>query len=282
MAFEEIEILTASKTASHTGVSVGLVKIRNGKALLKINFRPHVFEEMGFAESDHFVPMLGTGEDYGMIRLQKNKGGKVRAKLREASHGARYFCVNLGQRPEFVDRAEKAVPCQWEKIDLATIEIVLPAWVDETNPSKPKRIAAEPPTVAAGRREAERMRAEAQAAVRRREESELRQVQSEMRKVVADALKDVPEFHPKLGLTVAEADVLGVLASRHGKLVSRDSLMTLIYGANADELPDDKIIDVWISKIRPKLPISVSIETVHGQGWRLKGDVKQLYAVVAA
>ncbi len=283
MAFEEIEIIeTSSASSHHTGVSAGLVKVRKGKALLKINLRPHVFKEMGFSEADHFVPMLGTGEDFGMIRLQKNKSGKLRAKLREAAHGAKYFCINLRHRPEFIDRAEKAVTCQWEKIDLTTIEIVLPEWTDETNPTKRKRIAAEPPQVAAGRRDAERMRQEAEEAQRRREEREQRGIESEMRKVVADALKDVPEFKTELKLTVAEADILGVLASRHGKLVTRDSLMTLVYGVDADELPEDKIIDVWISKIRPKLPLSVSIETIRGQGWRLKGDVKQLYAAVVA
>ncbi|ASY69367.1 winged helix-turn-helix domain-containing protein [Sinorhizobium fredii] len=282
MAFEEIEIIETSTASSHTGVSAGLTKVRNGKALLKINLRPHVFQEMGFSEHDHFVPMLGTGEDFGMVRLQKNKNGKLRAKHRSAAHGAQYFCISLRHRPEFVDRAEKAVPCQWEKIDLTTIEIVLPAWTDETNPTKRKRIAAEPPAIAAGRREAERMRQEAEEARRRRDELEQRGLEREMRKVVAEALKDVPEFKSELGLSKTEAEILAVLANRHGKLVSKESLMTLVYAADAEAVPDDKVIDVWICKIRPKLPISCMIETVRGQGWRLKGDVKQLYAVVAA
>lgn len=277
MAFEEIEIIETSTASSHTGVSAGLTKMRSGKALLKINLRPHVFQEMGFSENDHFVPMLGTGEDFGMIRLQKNKSGKLRAKLRSAAHNAQYFCISLRHRPEFVDRAEKAVPCQWEKIDLTTIEIVLPAWTDETNPNKRKRIAAEPPAVAAGRREAERLRLEQEEAARRREQLEQRGIEAEMRKVVADALKDVPEFRSELGLSKTEAEILAVLAKRHGKLVTKESLMTLIYSGEADALPDDKVIDVWICKIRPKLPVSCSIKTLHGQGYRLQGDVRQLY-----
>ncbi len=282
MAFEEIEIIETSNVSSHTGVSAGLVKIRNGKAQLRINLRPHVFETMGFSEVDHFVPMLGTGEDFGMIRLQKNKAGKLRAKLREAAHGARYFCINLRHRPEFADRTEKAVPCQWEKIDLTTIEIVLPSWTDETNPTKRKRISAEPPTVAAGRREAERLRQEHEVAQRRREEREQQGFESEMRMVVSEALKDVPEFKPELGLSRTEAEILAVLAKRHGKLVSKEALMTLVYATDPDAVPDDKVIDVWICKIRPKLPISCMIETARGQGWRLKGDMKQLFTAVAA
>lgn len=282
MAFEIIEVEEGSSSSKHTGVSVGLSKMRGGKALLKINVRPHVMAEMGFTDQDHFVPMLGSGEDFGMIRLQKNKTGKLRATHRTAAHNASYYCISLRHRPEFVDRVEKAVPCQWEKIDFTTMEIILPPWADETNPNRRKRIAGEPATIVAGRKDADRRRSEAAEADLRRSEREQQDLSREVDRVIADALKDVPEFRGDLGLSKTETSFLSVLAKKAGRIVTKEALMTLLYADKVDDAPDEKVIDVWVCKIRPKLPPGLTIDTVHGQGYRLQGDISALHSEAAA
>ena len=57
-----------------------------------------------------------------------------------------------------------------------------------------------------------------------------------------------------------------------GSLVSHGALYDAVYfdRADADDLPDLKIITVYISKMRPRLPKHVSIETVWGRGFRLE------------
>lgn len=170
MAFEEI--VPAEKAATGTGVSVGLAKLRAGRALLRVSMHLPVMLEMGWLDGEKLVALLGTGEDHGLLRLRKDKAGAYKAGERVMRGGA-YYQVSLGHRPEFVDRSEKAVPCQWEKVDLVTIEIALPQWADETKPKAKAAISATPPAVLAGRRdtaaqEAERKEAEKRRAARER------------------------------------------------------------------------------------------------------------------
>jgi DNA-binding winged helix-turn-helix (wHTH) protein len=282
MAFEAVDIVEAV-SSKKTGVSVGLTKIKSCKALLRIMFSPAVFQEMGFVAGDRFIPLLGTGEDFGVLRLQKNKGGAVKAEERSFAHNSRYFAVSLRHRPEFVDRAERAVPCQWEKVDLVTIEIVLPKWSDETNPNRRKAIAAVPQEVRAGLVERQRQEAEQREAEERRERLAQQETAVEMTRLISDALKtDELVFKSSLNLTKNQRALMSALWRQRGKVVSRDSLMTLIY-ADDPEAPDsDKILDVMVSKIRKRLPPSVALTTVHGSGFRLEATARDLLEEAAA
>lgn len=275
MAFEIIDIIETASVA--TGVSAGLAKMRNAPALLRFSIRPGVFAEMGFADGDRFVVMLGTGEDFGIVRLQKNKAGNVKAKRRETGHGGHYFSISLRHRPEFVDRIEKARECQWEKVDLTTIEIVLPAWADETNPEKRKRIAGVPSSVMAGQREADRLRREREDADKRRGEMEAREEEREKRRLVDELMNSsAPEFRTSLALTRSQKEMLTVLIAKAGRTVSRETLMQLLYDEK-DSVEGDKVIDVQFSYLRKKLPPAVNIENVRGVGWKITGDTAALY-----
>lgn len=69
---------------------------------------------------------------------------------------------------------------------------------------------------------------------------------------------------------IVERRVVQALYEARGGLMSRDRLMAAVYYDRAiDEVPDDKIIDIWVCKIRKKLPDGVAIETVWGRGWRM-------------
>ena len=63
--------------------------------------------------------------------------------------------------------------------------------------------------------------------------------------------------------------LLEVLYRRRGRIVSKDSLITLMYSDRLD-VPFDKIIDVYICKLRPLLAASpYRIRTHWGEGYQL-------------
>jgi two-component system cell cycle response regulator CtrA len=69
------------------------------------------------------------------------------------------------------------------------------------------------------------------------------------------------------GLTATEARVFSHLASR--EFGTRQSIMLALYSDRIEE-PEEKIVDVFVCKLRRKLNrFGVRIETIWGQGWRL-------------
>lgn len=69
-------------------------------------------------------------------------------------------------------------------------------------------------------------------------------------------------------LTAHEARLLGVLV-RH-RLATKSAIMTALYSERADDAPAEKIVDVFICKLRAKIePLGMKISTAWGQGWAL-------------
>lgn len=74
------------------------------------------------------------------------------------------------------------------------------------------------------------------------------------------------------GLTGQEAAVYNHLASR--PQASKRSIMQALYSDRAGDEPAEKIIDVFVCKMRRKLkPFGVEIRTVWGQGYALAASV---------
>jgi DNA-binding response OmpR family regulator len=74
-------------------------------------------------------------------------------------------------------------------------------------------------------------------------------------------------------LTVKELAVFEILWDRPGKIFSKASLCDQVYSLLSDDGPVEKIIDVFVCKIRKKISgCGITIETVWGQGYRLKKD----------
>ncbi len=73
-------------------------------------------------------------------------------------------------------------------------------------------------------------------------------------------------------LTNKEYQVLELLALRKGKIVAKDTLLGHLYGGM--DVPDLKIIDVFVCKLRKKLALAgggeSSIETHWGRGYMLR------------
>lgn len=104
-----------------------------------------------------------------------------------------------------------------------------------------------------------------QCAVLEQENALLRETIDMLKLSLADPTK-VPAC---LGLTPTEATVFACLATRPD-LATKDQIMTALYAERPGEVPETKITDVFISKVRRKVePFGIVIETVWGMGWRL-------------
>jgi DNA-binding response OmpR family regulator len=84
---------------------------------------------------------------------------------------------------------------------------------------------------------------------------------------------NIPNYSVRIGrhsiaLTRREFQTLVYLASNRGRVMSRESLLKVVWG---DVRVVDRTVDVHISKIREKLgPYGDHIETVKGVGYRMK------------
>jgi len=74
-----------------------------------------------------------------------------------------------------------------------------------------------------------------------------------------------------IGLTTLEFDLLYLMASRPGRVFSRESLMEQVWGT--DRVVDDRSIDSLVSRLRRKLESDASnpryLQTVWGAGYRI-------------
>lgn len=86
------------------------------------------------------------------------------------------------------------------------------------------------------------------------------------------------EWQSDYKLTATEARIASFLYTRCGKTVRRESIYMDAY-SGCDEGPGDKIIDIFICKIRKKLKghPEFTIETVRGTGYSMKdrGELKK-------
>ena len=66
-------------------------------------------------------------------------------------------------------------------------------------------------------------------------------------------------------LTSKEADILILLSD--GRAHSKEGILSVVYSNRIDDLPDAKIVDVWVCKIRQKLAgTAIAVETTYGLG----------------
>lgn len=87
--------------------------------------------------------------------------------------------------------------------------------------------------------------------------------------------RDVARGGNLVSVTTLEFDLLYFLASRPGRVFSREALMSQVWGE--DRLVDDRSIDSLISRLRKKLEVDPStpryIQTVWGAGYRFSDDL---------
>lgn len=77
-------------------------------------------------------------------------------------------------------------------------------------------------------------------------------------------------------LTGQEVIVMGVLLAR--ELATKQAIMTALYSGRIDDGAEEKMVDVFICKIRKKLkPFGVAIETVWGRGYQVSAEIRARY-----
>ena len=88
-------------------------------------------------------------------------------------------------------------------------------------------------------------------------------------KLEIDTIKRVASFNRQsIQLTLTEYDILRLLASRFGVVVSREEIMKEIWKDSATETTD-RTIDVHIRSLRKKIPaMTQHIQSVYGVGYR--------------
>jgi DNA-binding response OmpR family regulator len=88
-----------------------------------------------------------------------------------------------------------------------------------------------------------------------------------------EALGMAAEFPLHFGLTGQESICLGVLLKN--KAPRKATFMTALYSDRIEDEVKEKIVDVFICKMRKKLaPHGVAIETMWGEGYFLKEETK--------
>lgn len=135
MAWTKLVIQT--KPAS---IGTGVKAMLRGKkaAILTLNISRAESVAMALSDNDKVEVLLGDGPQHGLVRIRKNNStGQATVEKREAAKG-HYFLIKLGHQEMFVNRAEAAKWCQWEKVEDGWFEIVLPKWADETRAKSDK------------------------------------------------------------------------------------------------------------------------------------------------
>ena len=83
---------------------------------------------------------------------------------------------------------------------------------------------------------------------------------------ISQESRNVTENDDEIILTSKEADLLFALLSRPGRPLSRNNLLTTIWGA--DYYGSDRVVDDLVRRLRKKMP-RLTIETVYGEGYRI-------------
>jgi|GEM_PF-2957957 len=75
-------------------------------------------------------------------------------------------------------------------------------------------------------------------------------------------------------LTTTEERFIRAIRAVGPNVLHRERGLLALYGM-WDEVPDQKIVDVWVHKVRTKLrhaQAQITIETVWGRGWRMTAE----------
>lgn len=102
------------------------------------------------------------------------------------------------------------------------------------------------------------------------ENETLREENRQLRQALIGAAEPPPFF----GLTKSESIMFNVLLANRAPRA--ETFTTALYSADADDPPDEKILDVWICKMRKKLaPHGIEIKTHWGECWEMPDASKQ-------
>lgn len=101
------------------------------------------------------------------------------------------------------------------------------------------------------------------------ENGELRERVHQLEQMLGFTFEAPIEF----GFTAKESKIFGVLLKRD--LATKQHIMDVLYSASPDREPEERIVDVFVCKMRAKLRrFDVDIKTSRGRGWFMTADSK--------
>ena len=71
-----------------------------------------------------------------------------------------------------------------------------------------------------------------------------------------------------IGLTAREFSLLVALVSRRGRVLSRETLLDVVWGSDYDG--GSKTVDVHVRRLRAKLGEALPLQTIRGAGYVLR------------
>lgn len=118
----------------------------------------------------------------------------------------------------------------------------------------------------------------------KRLEDDVATLRERVRQLEEMLLGNIVGLPVELALTTHEAALVAALL--RAPEMSKDRLLTALYGHLPDAAPEVKIIDVFVCKARKKLkPFHIVIETIWGRGYRMtppsKIILRQMMAAAA-
>ena len=112
---------------------------------------------------------------------------------------------------------------------------------------------------------------EARAKLLEAENETLREESRGLRKALLGAAEPPPYFD----LTPSEAQMFGILLNN--RTARTETFMAALFSTDADDPPEEKILDVWICKMRKKLkPYGIEIKTHWGECWEMPEASKEI------
>lgn len=85
------------------------------------------------------------------------------------------------------------------------------------------------------------------------------------------------------GMTVHQYGLFRALLDAKGRVLSKEQLLDRLYGLEADDPPESKIVDVFVCKVRKVIePIGLKIGTAWGRGYYLEAPARAPEAGVKA
>jgi DNA-binding response OmpR family regulator len=120
---------------------------------------------------------------------------------------------------------------------------------------------------------------EARAKLLDTENETLREENRQLKKALSGASEPPPFF----GFTKSEATIFSVLLANRAPRA--EAFMNALFSTDADDPPEEKILDVWICKMRKKLkPFGIEIKTHWGECWEMpeasKVNARELMAAI--
>lgn len=111
------------------------------------------------------------------------------------------------------------------------------------------------------------------------ESDTVRKLSDDLTFVTGQDDQQISKLIEEFGFTLKEARLFLILSNSPGKVFSKETLIRrLYYGQSEDEIPEMKIVDVFIWRIRKKLPKDFRITTHWGVGYSFDVESKEAAA----